>query len=357
MRWLLGREPRFEGYTVEWVEPGNFILSRRDMLFQTIGPGSEIRPLARFRTPLPQRILSRSRLAQRLLRFSFYNVVRLEGSTYFLSFGKSIGLLRNGQVIDITGMRRPARILRNACAVDARGDLYFGEYVPYEPRGEVHVYRLPAGSTRVEIAHTFAPGEIGHVHGVYFDPYDDSLWCVTGDAPSECRMLRTQDGFRTVGVMGAGDESWRCVSLLFTPSAVYYGTDSEFIRNLLYRIPRTGGPREVLAQLEGPVYYSTSCGEDLFFGVTAELCPSQVEPSGVIWNVAPDGTCRRVAALSKDRLPVRYFMPGTINFAGGPGLADDVYFQGVALVGADTQAMRLTRDAAFEPGPRSNGRE
>jgi hypothetical protein len=341
--WRLEREPAFDGYTVEWAEPGRMILSRRNGLYETTQPGAPVRPLGRFGASPLHRAVSQVRAGQRLLRFSFYNVVRLADASFFLSFGKSAGVMgEGGQVRPLEGMLRPTRILRNAAAVDAQGDVYFGEYLPNEERGPVHVYRLPAGTARVEVAYRFEAGAIRHVHGIYRDPYDGALWCATGDRPSECRILRTYDGFRTVETVGQGDETWRGVSMVFTDDAIYYGSDAEFRMNHLYRLARRGG-RDVLTEVEGPVYYSTTSGGDLFFGVTAELCPSQTEPSGVVWHVGADGTPARIAALRKDALPVRYFMPGTINFPGGPGVPGDVYFHGVALAGGDAHSLRLRR--------------
>jgi hypothetical protein len=344
--WTLEREPAFDGYTVEWAGPGRMILSHRNRLYRTAGPGAAVEPLGRVEAPLLQSALAYLRAAQRLLRFSFYNVVELPGDEVFLTFARSAALLRGGAAVPVSGLLRPTRVLRNAVAVDSRGDLYFGEYLPNDARGPVHVYRLRAGSGAVEVAHRFEAGEIRHVHGIYRDAYDGGLWCTTGDLPSECRILRSFDGFRSVELMGGGDETWRCVSLVFTRDAVYYGTDAEFRTNHLYRLDRATGRRDVLGDVEGPVYYSTNSGEDLFFGVTAELCPSQTEPSGVVWYVGPDEVPRRIASFPKGRLSVRFFLPGTINFPGGPGIAGEVYFHGVALKGGDARVHRLRRVSA-----------
>jgi hypothetical protein len=347
--WTIERESALDGYTVEWAGPERLVLSRRNALYETPSAGAEISRLGAFPAPWLRGAAARVRPVQRLLRFSFYNVVALGDGSLFLTFAKNAGVLRGDVTTPVQGLLRPMRVLRNACALDASGDVYFGEYIPNADRGPVHLYRLPAGSTRVEVAHRFDAGEIRHVHGVYRDPHDGALWCVTGDRPSECRILRSTDGFRTMETIGSGDESWRAVSLVFTPAAVYYGTDAEFRPNHLYRIERASGTREALVGVEGPVYYSTSEGGELFFGVTAELCPSQTEAAGVIWQVGEGSAPRRLAAMSKDRLPVRFFLPGTIDFAGGPGRPGEVYLRGTALVGGDTRVHRLRPRADLGP--------
>jgi hypothetical protein len=183
----------------------------------------------------------------------------------------------------------------------------------------VQVYRYTPGSRHVDVVYTFPAGSIRHVHGVYHDPYTDALWCVTGDKDSECPILHADDGFRTLEVIGKGDETWRCVSLLFTEDAVYYSMDAEFVRNWIYRIDQKSGRRDALGSVDGPVYYSYAFGKDLFFAVTAELCPSQQGKSASLWHVSEVGDLKQIFSVEKDRLPVKYFMPGTPHCQ--PGLA------------------------------------
>jgi hypothetical protein len=135
------------------------------------------------------------------------------------------------------------------------------------------------------------------------------------------------------------------VSLRFSKDAVFYGMDAEFQQNYLYRIDRATGKRETLTELEGPVYYSYSVGEDLFFAVSAELCPSQQGTFAALWHVAPDGECTRLLTQEKDRLPVHYFMPGTLHFPQGPGVRGYVPFHMVALRGGDNRSFALRHSA------------
>ncbi len=158
-------------------------------------------------------------------------------------------------------------------------------------------YRI--GADRAELLYVFEAGEIRHVHGVYRDPYADALWCLTGDRPEECRILRTEDQFYTFDIVGRGDETWRAVSLLFTPEAIYYGSDAEFSLNHIYRIDRQTGIRETVAEVDGPVYYSHAIGQDLFFAPTAELCPGQGSPVASLWHVVSPGTATRIFSFTK----------------------------------------------------------
>jgi hypothetical protein len=341
--WQLEREPGLDGFTVEWASEAGLVLARRNILYRAASANASPVRLGAFRAPRLLTELTRARVAQRFLRLSYYNVAERADGSYFLSFAKSTAVLQGGEVIPLDGLLRPTRVLRNACATDEQGDLYFGEYLTNAERGPIHIYRLPAGSTRLEVAHRFDAGEIRHVHGIYHDPYEGGLWCVTGDVPSECRILRSFDGFRTMELVGGGDETWRAVSLVFTPDAIFYGSDAEFRPNSLYRLDRKRLTRDEITPVGGPVYYSTKSGDDLFFGTAVEFCPSETDRRATVWHVNASGNAAPVASYLKDRLPMGPFLAGTINFAGGPGVAGEVYFHGVGLKGSDGRVHRLRR--------------
>lgn len=346
--WQVVEQPELRGYTVEWAEPGYFILSRRNRLFETETLTPPFKPLAVFPARRWQALAARVRLAQRALRFTFYNVLRLPNDELFLTFGKSIGVYREGRYRPLEGLVRPCRVLRGACALHADGCVYWGEYVGNRERElAIHIYRYTPGQEWVEPVHTFAPGQIRHVHGIYSDPTDaDALWCVSGDRPAECRIMSTRNAFESIEVFGQGDESWRCVSLQFHPDAVYYASDAEFDRNFIYRIDRGTGERSALTEIEGPVYYSLAVGRDLFFGVSAELCPSQQGCSAVLWHIDAEGHCTRVLSLEKDRYSRVYFLPGAFYFPRGPGLKGEFFFHGVALAGADHRTFQVKYNPA-----------
>src|SRR5207247_9039815 len=136
-------------------------------------------------------------------------------------------------------------------------------------------------------------------------------------------------GVNTFEVIGGGNETRRCVILLFTDESLYYATDAEFRQNSIYRMDRKSGARLVVQEVDGPVYYSASVRNDLFFAVAAELCPSQTSPSTTLWNIEPAGVCTQIASFRKDSLPVKFFLAGNLSFPQGPGLPGQLLFHGV----------------------------
>ena len=349
--WSVAEEPALAGYQVEWMDPDGLVLSRRDRLFRTKDPARGAEPIGAFPAPAWKSGAARLRPLQRLLRFFVTNVLALPDGRTFVSFDRGVGVLTGGRIHPLEGLARPCRILRSACAV-RDGSLFFGEYLANSERGPMRIYRLPPDALRVEVVHTFAAGEVRHVHGLYADPYTDSIWCLTGDRGGECRIMRSEDGCRTFSTIGAGDESWRAVSLLFTESALYYATDAEFERNVIYRVERRSGVRDVLGEVDGPVYYTRSVGGDLFFAVTAELCPSQIGRSATLWRLEEGGRPAPLVSFEKDRWPAGLFMVGALHMPNGPGAPDHFYLSGVGLGGADDRTYRVTRSArALEGRP------
>lgn len=346
--WDIACEPTMRGYTIEWMEPDYFILSRREVLYEARSLHERLVKIGTYPRAFWKNSAARFRPFQRLLRHLYYNVLKLPDGSLFLTFGRSIGIYAHGSVHTINGFIRPSRILRSGCAMDKNGIVFLGEYLNNPERSPIRVYRYIPGSTRLEVVYTFQAGAIRHVHGIYRDPYTEDLWCVTGDRGSECRILRTIDDFRHLETVGEGDESWRCVSLLFSRDAIYYATDSEFQQNRIYRIDRETGKRNELGNIDGPVYYSYRLNNDLFFGVTAELCPGQKGSthkgrSASLWHIDKDDKIQKLLSFEKDTLPVKYFMPGTLHFPRGPGLTGRFYVHCVGLKDVDNLTSRIEK--------------
>lgn len=350
-QWLMEEARELRGFSVEWAEPGELIVARRNELFRTRRRGPPFESLGCVPMPRWKRVASRLRIAQRALRFMYYNVLKLPDDRMLCTFDRQIGIWHKGRYEPVAGLVPRARVLRNGCAIDARGDVYLGDYYLNRQRHEIHLYRLPASKNRLEVVHTFAAGDIRHVHGIYADPFDGSLWCVTGDRGEECRLLRSVDGFQTLHTIGSGDETWRCVSLLFTAEGAYYGSDAEFSQNYLYFVDRHTHQRKQISTVDGPVYYSTALGEDLFFGTAAEMCWDRRK--GSLWQLRDQGPGRRVLSIDKDFFPVRFFQPGTWQFPRGPGDGTSLFVHLVGLRG-DNRTYTLRRLAASDADVSSN---
>ena len=343
MKWKVEEVSQLRGFTVEWAEVGNYYLSKRNRVFHSVDLKQPFKQIAVISAPAWKQIAASSRLAQRLLRFMVTNVIPIANGDVFVTFDKSVGVIRDGIYAELKGLVRPCRVLRSACAVDGMGDIYFGEYLANDERGEMRVYKYSQGSDEIMIAYTFPPNSIKHVHGLYYDKFTQSIFCLTGDNVSECQILRSSDGFDTVEVVGSGDESWRAVSILFDETHFYYGTDAEFRPNNIYKVNRETLERVDLGEVSGTVFYSKKVGDDLFFTTTAENAPSQKENVAALWNVSPDGILSEVDKFKKDRWHPTLFQFGTIHFSTENKLETELYFSVVGVV-EDNQTYKCSTE-------------
>ncbi len=342
MKWKVKEIPDLKGYTVEWAVDGEYLISRRNRLYRSTSLKPPFDEIGRVGAPQWKAGLSTFRLAQRLFRFMFYNVAPLADGSIFVTFDKTVGIFRNGIYETLSGLERPCRVLRSGCAVDHDGDIYFGEYLANDERGEMRVYRYRTGGEGLEVAYVFQPGSIKHIHGLYYDPFTDSIFCLTGDAPHECQILKSRDECRSFEVVGSGDETWRAVSLLFSKGHLTYGTDAEFRDNQIFRVNRETPAREQLAKVDGTVFYSKAIGDDLFFTTTAENAPSQKENVAALWHLDQEGKCTKLASFAKDIWHPTLFMFGTIHFPFQCASSDELFFSLVSVKG-DNRTFRISR--------------
>lgn len=342
MNWTVENVPELKGYTVEWAEKNNFYLSKRNVIFHSENLKPPFKKITEIDAPSWKNLAANFRLAQRLLRFQVTNIIPLSEDNLFITFDKSVGVIRNGKYQTLKGLIRPCRVLRAACAVDEKGDVYFGEYLANAERGEMRIYKYSNGSDALEIAYTFPPNSIRHIHGVYFDKFSGSLFCLTGDDENECQFVRSNDGFQTTEIVGQGDETWRAVSILFDENNFFYGMDAEFRANLIYKLDRKTLERKSLGEVNGTVFYSKKVGADLFFTTTAENAPSQTENVAALWHIDENEKLERISSFKKDRWHTTLFQFGTIHFPYFNDLENELYFHLVGVKG-DNRVFKISR--------------
>lgn len=343
MNWTVEEVPELRGYAVEYAAAGNYYLSRRNELFRSKNLKPPFVKIASIDAPFIKKFAANFRLAQRLLRFMITNVIPLSNGDLFVTFDKSVGIVSNGKYQSLKGLDRPCRVLRSACAVDGSGDVFFGEYIANTERGTMKIYKYAAGGDALETVYVFPENTIRHVHGIYFDDFSNSMLCLTGDDDKECCFWQTFDGFKTIKVVGAGDETWRAVSVLFDETSFFYGMDAEYRTNHIYKVSRENLERKSLGEVSGTVFYSKKIGTDLFFATTAENAPSQLENVAALWRVDENDNLQKVISFNKDGWHPTLFMFGTIHFPYQNKLEDELYFQ---LVGVkeDNQTFRAKHE-------------
>jgi len=172
----------------------------------------------------------------------------------------------------------------------ADGRVYFGEYIADRQKHPIRIVEGRNDGREWRVAHTFAPGEIDHVHSVQYDAYRHRVWVCTGDIGDRAQVLFTDDGFRTLNRLGGSTQDWRAVSLLIAPDYLYWGSDDisadgagifrwDFSRSELRRMQFLGKP----------AYYSTILRDGTMLISTAYEAKSNYvkskspDPTAEIW--------------------------------------------------------------------------
>jgi hypothetical protein len=260
-------------------------------------------------------LAARNRSAARLLRGSVDHVLFHGGTPVILACGHVFRCDLDARRAQLVGRLSGSRPL--AVASTREGRLYYGEYRNNVAREPIRVWRSEDGGSAWSVAWTF--NRVRHVHGVFEDPYSDTMWVTTGDTDEECGIWRTDDQFKSLHRVAGGSQQTRAINLLFTPSEIYFGTDTPTELNFIYRMDRNRGVPERLLGVEGSVFHACQAGKYLVFSSACEPSTVNTERTATVWASADGTRWRRVARFHKDLLPMRWFQYGQVYLAGGRG--------------------------------------
>ena len=305
----------------------------------------------KFRIPHPdwRRVALPSRLLRRLLRLDKCNVVPIERNGNWeglivIRYGKAYHIdLVSKQVKETLTLRQSRNTLHQAVCVTNSGGIFWGEYGRNNERASVPVYRSGDGGRSWEVVFEFPPGKARHVHGCFWDPYEQKVWVCTGDFKGENWILRSSEGFEQVDWLGDGSQAWRTCHLLFTAETVYWGMDSPLETSCICRLDRKTGRMDKIHPLPGPVWYSKALADGWFLMATSVEKGLGVKDNHAHILASADGeTWLEVHRVSKDRWRMPLFKNGVITFADGEQTSDRFYLSAEALSGIDGRAYRAS---------------
>lgn len=210
------------------------------------------------------------------------------------------------------------------------GNLLWGEYFKNQKRGEVEVYVSSDQAWSWQVVYRFRKNSIRHVHGVFYDPYDDRIWVTTGDEDHESAIWVTDDRFKTLEKVIGSNQQSRALQLLFTNDYVYFGTDTPFETNHIYRLDKSSGRIEKLASVDTSVYWGCKVGDALFFSTALEPSTVNVCKFVSIWGSLDGKRWRKVAKYKKDFWPKKSCEIGQIYLPQGNNTTGYLFYTPVA---------------------------
>ena len=299
---------------VHWIDDDLTIATRGCRIFISHDGGSAWKKLFILPLSLRGRVLSSFRLTRRLLRYDVEHIVPLARDILLIAFGEIWIYRSSTRRIERVGHSIVGSRPLNVCKSDEL-HVYYGEYRDNSERSPVHVWGSEDGGNHWKPVHQFTT--VRHVHGLYKDPYSDSIWITTGDYDDECCIWITENKFKSVEKVLGGSQQERCTTLLFTPDYVYFGTDSPLEQNYLYRFSKVSINVERLQSIGGPVLHGCKVGDNLFFSTDCE--PGDVNYSGeaVVWCSNDGADWHKLNSFPKDIWHHKYFQYGQVKFPGG----------------------------------------
>jgi len=206
--------------------------------------------------------------------------------------------------------------------------VYYGEYIRSRNKPPIHLLRSKPPYNIWKEVKKFE--NIRHIHGVFKDPYNDTLWVTTGDDDDESWIMNLRRSDYKVIYKIGGSQSFRAVTLLFTDDYIYYGTDTPREQNYICRFKRNTKKIEKLTTVGGSIFFGTKVSENLYFSTASEPGKFNRNDATEIWESRDGRNWNLIFELKKDFWHQKLFRYGLIFFPYGPGDGQNLWFSSIA---------------------------
>jgi hypothetical protein len=317
--------------------------SKGRRVFYAATSGADWQEVAGFPRSNPKDLFGVGRLARRLLRSE-------KCSLHPTREGKLLGIRRSG-VYDLSenaGIDSDSElvplfrihggcVMPRAIAEDDRGRIYFGEYFGNGDRVPVRIWRLDPLLETHEIAYEFPAGKIRHVHAVHSDPFvPGRMWVTTGDFTDECHLIYTDDYFETAHYLGAGNQLWRMVGIIFREDRLCWLTDTHFEQNYVVSMDRSRCEAEIVAKRDASSWYAAKTQDGICLATTTVELGDGIQTDQVRLLASEDGLeWEPVAEFRKDPYPMTGFGFGSISLPAGRFDRSAIWLSGEGVHGLE----------------------
>lgn len=316
---------------LHYVQGPMLLASRGRQIYRSENDGKNWDLLCRVPCGVRWQMKAVTRVGRRLFRAKVGHVLPV-GEHRYLTFG--FGQINVYDATEGRFLEKPVDLVGSrplAVCQLSPSEILYGQYCSNRDRSPVSIWATNDGGRSWHEVYRFK--HVRHIHGVYHDPYTDSVWVTTGDDDQESAIWVTTDRFETLRKVVFGSQQTRAVDLLFSPSHVYFGSDTPREANWLYRWDRQSERTERLQRVESSVFFGGRIGDWLLFSTAAE--PSNVNRRDAVsvWGSQDGINWTSLLTLRKDAWPCRYFEYGQIRFPYGLAQATRLWLSPIALDG------------------------
>ncbi|WAC01080.1 hypothetical protein N7U66_12970 [Lacinutrix neustonica] len=209
-------------------------------------------------------------------------------------------------------------VLHQSIGETNTGELFFGEYGNNGERKPVNVYKSIDKGLSWQVVYTFKSGEIKHVHGCYYDKYENKIWTLTGDFKKENIIMKSNLDFTENEKIGDGSQKYRAVNVFFTLENVHWIMDSPLEKSYHYTLHRKTNKITRKSLFPGPVWYLKKLEDGYYIAATSvEIGEGVLSKEAQLFVSKDLENWESVYKFPKDIFPMRYFKWGVIGFADG----------------------------------------
>lgn len=295
----------------------------------------EMRPLCRLPMSSKNRMLSKCRLTERLLRLEPRTACVLDDENILVSFQGCvyrINLKDGGLVKELEfrpRMNNPLSFVPIKGLNGFEDSVLFGEYFSNNSFEDVKVWQRTSGEWKEAL--TLTAGSLYHIHAIVPDYKNKCLYILTGDSDKESAILKVTDNFKTVTPVLKGSQQYRsCVAFPYREGLIYATDTPREVNHVYYAYPnKEGWSIDTVCELPGPCIYGLCQNEAFYFATSVEaddtLPPFRYRFSyklgaGVknrvshVIKIDQDLSSTNVLELKKDIWPMLFFQFGNCWF-------------------------------------------
>ena len=266
-----------------------------------------------------ERVVGISRLSRRTFRLDKCNVFVSESFLILIRKYKVYSYnLKTNELKETLKLKNCRNILHQSLCKNRKGELFFGEYGHNNKRKPVNIYKSSNNGQSWEIIYQFKSGEVKHIHGCYYDKYEDKIWTLTGDFDNENILMKSDFNFIENIKIGNGAQTFRAVSIIFRPNTMHWIMDSPLEKSYHVIMDRKTLKIKKKQGFPGPVWYLKELSDGYVLAASSVEIGEGVYDNYAHLFISDDlQSWTELTKFKKDKLPMRYFKWGVIAFAEG----------------------------------------
>lgn len=261
----------------------NALCYRKGTLYTLDYSNWKLMPLCQLPMSSKNRMLSKCRLTERLLRLESRTACVLDEENILISFQGyvyRINLKDGGLVKELEFRPRMNNPLSFVAIKGLKGfedSVLFGEYFSNNSFEEVKVWQRVNNQWREALS--LPAGTLYHIHAIVPDYNNDCLYILTGDSDKESAILKVTDNFKTVIPVLQGSQQYRaCVAFPYKDGLIYATDTPREVNHVYYAYPNNEGwAIEPVCELPGPCIYG-HCQYDAYYFATSVEADDTLPP-------------------------------------------------------------------------------